>query len=657
MTNSRTTKKALLSSALALLMCVAMLIATTFAWFTDTASTSVNKIQAGKLDVELYYANNTTGGAGTTWYQITNATDALQFVKAEAGAEQKVLWEPGCTYSLPALKIVNAGNLALKYKVMFAATDTDENNLKLAKVLDVTMNGQPAGTLYDVLTSTDGDGYAHGELTGGKETDPITLSVKMRSDAGNEYQDLKIGGIAITVLATQLESEYDSTTNDYDKAAEYDDYVDPVSAETDVSLTVTSAGGNTVSEGTTIGNIATDTMAVTYPSSVTLSDSAASGGTTVTGTQKLVYKGTTLSSAATTSSVKIDATTQAVAQYELTLPVAETNATLVTVKIQYAKKLTGVKIYHNGEELATAAAGSGETEREYAEYDSTSGVITLHLFHASPIDIVYTKDQRCMSKEGENCYLISSAAELRYFAATVNAVNDKYAGATIKLTSDIDLGGAEWTPIMMTGTNADNGNKSVTFDGQNHTISNFKVTAADGEKFTGLFGTANFSTIKNLNVDKATVTGINHVGAIVGHGMVTTIDNCKVTNSNITAAVWWDHTGNDNGYVGYNDGDKAGAVVGFVQEGTNKITNCSVDGCTVKGYRDVGGLVGYADTQTIVKSNSVSNTTITNDRTHNYKEYKEEKDYHVNNIVGEYSGTLDETNTSTGVKIEKITEK
>ena len=58
MTSSKSTKRALVSSALAILMCVAMLIGTTFAWFTDTASTGVNKIQAGNLDIELQMKDN-----------------------------------------------------------------------------------------------------------------------------------------------------------------------------------------------------------------------------------------------------------------------------------------------------------------------------------------------------------------------------------------------------------------------------------------------------------------------------------------------------------------------------------------------------------------------------------------------------------------------
>ena len=55
--SSNATKRALLVSALSIVMCLAMLIGTTFAWFTDTASTGLNKIQAGNLDVKLSYKN------------------------------------------------------------------------------------------------------------------------------------------------------------------------------------------------------------------------------------------------------------------------------------------------------------------------------------------------------------------------------------------------------------------------------------------------------------------------------------------------------------------------------------------------------------------------------------------------------------------------
>ena len=60
--NSKSTKRALLTSVLAMVVCLAMLVGSTFAWFTDTATTGVNKIQAGNLDIELSYKNNSTGG-------------------------------------------------------------------------------------------------------------------------------------------------------------------------------------------------------------------------------------------------------------------------------------------------------------------------------------------------------------------------------------------------------------------------------------------------------------------------------------------------------------------------------------------------------------------------------------------------------------------
>ena len=103
--NSKNTKRALVSSALAMLVCVAMLVGTTFAWFTDTASTSVNKIQSGSLDVDIVDANNVH-------------IDTLNFIKAEGGKDEAILWEPGCTYNLTPFKIVNNGTLAHKYKAI-----------------------------------------------------------------------------------------------------------------------------------------------------------------------------------------------------------------------------------------------------------------------------------------------------------------------------------------------------------------------------------------------------------------------------------------------------------------------------------------------------------------------------------------------------------
>ena len=208
MNNTKSTKRALLLSIMAMLLCVVLLVGTTFAWFTDSASTGVNKIQAGTLDVQLLDENdNSLEGQTLTWQ------------KAAGHEGDPVLWEPGCTYKLQPIVIKNAGSLALKYKVVITAATGD---LELAEVLDVYMNGTSTNTtLKDALDSTDPDGYAWGKLAAQSDTEPITISLHMQESAGNEYQGLSIEGIAITVVATQDTVEYDSNDNQYDADAVY----------------------------------------------------------------------------------------------------------------------------------------------------------------------------------------------------------------------------------------------------------------------------------------------------------------------------------------------------------------------------------------------------------------------------------------------------
>ena len=52
--------------------CLTMLIGTTFAWFTDTASTAVNKIQSGTLKVDIVKVDE-NGNAG----EVFTFEDAL----------------------------------------------------------------------------------------------------------------------------------------------------------------------------------------------------------------------------------------------------------------------------------------------------------------------------------------------------------------------------------------------------------------------------------------------------------------------------------------------------------------------------------------------------------------------------------------------------
>ena len=102
MTNRKSIKRALLGSVVAMVLCLAMLVGATFAWFTDTASTGVNKIQAGNLDVALEYSTDFK-----TWNKVTDTTKLF---------EDSTVWEPGRT-EVVYLRVKNAGTLALKYTV------------------------------------------------------------------------------------------------------------------------------------------------------------------------------------------------------------------------------------------------------------------------------------------------------------------------------------------------------------------------------------------------------------------------------------------------------------------------------------------------------------------------------------------------------------
>ena len=258
MTNSKTTKRALLTSALALLMCVTMLVGATFAWFTDTASTGVNKIQAGNLDVKLEYATAwNEDGSVKTWADAEGKT--LPFlVNGKIPAEgTQILWEPGCTYTLPELRIVNNGNLALKYKVVVSGI---RGSAKLNKVIDWTMKLD--GTDFIM-------GSEHSLAAKNNDTvdfDSFTISGTMDKNAGNEYQNESIDGISINVYATQDTVENDSFGNTYDANATYYPVIDlaslkdaiknggnvAVDADVEVSGEDAVANRTTISEPTTL---------------------------------------------------------------------------------------------------------------------------------------------------------------------------------------------------------------------------------------------------------------------------------------------------------------------------------------------------------------------------------------------------------------------
>ena len=221
MNESTKTNKALRGSLLALFLCIVLLIGTTFAWFTDTASTGVNKIQSGTLRSGWNYR------VGDQWQDATGQT--LTFKTADNRAADKILWEPGCTYELPALRVVNKGNLALKYKIKINGIQGDE---KLNEVIDWTISD----------TALDADHKLAAKAT----SDELVIKGHMQESAGNEYQDKSIDGISITVYATQDTVENDSFNNRYDENAGY-----PIAKYSDMKDAFASGGAIAINDNIT----------------------------------------------------------------------------------------------------------------------------------------------------------------------------------------------------------------------------------------------------------------------------------------------------------------------------------------------------------------------------------------------------------------------
>ena len=216
MNNKKATKRALLTSVMALVMCVVMLVGTTFAWFTDTASTGVNKIVSGNLKVDIIGADS------------DSHIEKLNFTKAAGAEGEALLWEPGCRYLTQGFRIANKGNLALKWKA-----EINKDNIVDGKVVDTAKDGVSLLDVIDfyVVTGT-GENAPEvaiedfvGNLAKDAKSDVYYIKGVMKTTAGNDYQDLTLDGITITVYATQLTAEFDSFDNQYDKDAKYTEVI------------------------------------------------------------------------------------------------------------------------------------------------------------------------------------------------------------------------------------------------------------------------------------------------------------------------------------------------------------------------------------------------------------------------------------------------
>ena len=259
MNNKRATKRALLTSIMALVMCVVMLVGTTFAWFTDTASTGVNKIVSGNLKVDIIGADS------------DSHIEKLNFKNAAGAEGEALLWEPGCRYLTEGFRIANKGNLALKWKA-----EINKDNIVNGKAAPTAKDGKSLLDVIDfyVVTSTDENADAvaienfTGNLAKGAESGVYYIKGVMQTSAGNDYQDLTLEGITITVYATQDTVENDSFGKTYDKDATY-----PVASAAEMKTALATGGIVSVNKDIktdNIGNTEADRVTISKPTTLNL---------------------------------------------------------------------------------------------------------------------------------------------------------------------------------------------------------------------------------------------------------------------------------------------------------------------------------------------------------------------------------------------------
>ena len=435
MFNSKNTKRALVSSTIALIVCISMLIGSTYAWFTDSVSSSNNIIKSGNLDVEFKYSTDLTN-----WNNVTETTNIFK---------TDTLWEPGHT-EVVYLSIENVGSLDLKYQLGInivsetGSINKDGNPFKLSQFIDFGVKDPAPATKYAtaadaILAVKDSAkkisaGFTKAnELQADSNAEIVALVVYMPTTVTNEANyktgeaipQIKLG---LNLVASQLASESDSFGSNYDALATFPNgfYTAPQENFSESSNDTTFSFEND-----------TETVKI---SGTTEADKDVTASITPTTPHD------------DTNAFSLKSEGVDVVSYDIKV---ENYTNDVTVEIFIGKGLVGVELYHDG--VAMDAA-------DYS-YDSATGYVTFKTTSFSIFDIA-----------------LVNPADIKGGEALKAVLDEK---DEIKLTQDITLSGTYTIPE----------GRNIVLDLNGKTISGTTVTPSGS--IVSLFDVRGTLVVKN----------------------------------------------------------------------------------------------------------------------------------------------------------------
>ena len=626
------TRLAVVHSVIALLLCVSMLAGTTFAWFTDQETSANNIIKAGDLEISMYWNKDLTGN----WISIDDENKIFDYDK----------WEPGYT-EIRYVKIANEGDLAFKYAmsilplgaVGILANVIDvyyiENPTQAISGRDDLRTRMPIGTLAQVIA---GEFKTTGEMEKGEEL-VVGIALKMQEDAGNQYMGKSVGdSFSIQLVATQLANEDDAFDNTYDENA--GGITPPINQG--AAANVTLDADNKVSSTT---NIQGSGIKAEIPAGVQANAGVTELNLAVSDVDQSAAN-ITLEENEVAKSVDVHIT-----------GVSEDNTTPIAISIEELLPVGlnsgNFKIYHveDGNTVEMTCVDTLTAHNQFT-YDPATGDVTLYMATFSEVAVVADTTAAWEGNfdyswyEGKTSpYYIANADQLAAFGAIVGGMNgqtqDSFAGKTVKLVADINLGDNEEennTNIIFYPIGYYNSKNSYkkesggsvsssvhsfegTFDGNGHTIANFYQNTWEmfGDYNSGYSGTPNH---------------YKDAMGLFGYVLNGTVKNLTVSNFS-----------SDGEYT------PTGVIAAYA-DGNSTFENIAIINCNPRVYNTGnGGIIGIAGDTSVANDDYISLKNITVDNSNKISALWGSYDVACGGLVGMYRGNVDGSGNATGDKI------